>query len=380
IYYRAMQDLRAGLDPYAAGLERQAAAQAVGQHYFTYIYPPLTLLALRAFSRLPAWFAAFLYWTAYCTSVVAGLWAVTRCFRPQEKAVMRYLVPLAIFFPALMPGNNIIGGNIAYIFYGLLFAATILGWKRGIWWWFYLAVLVASSFKAPFLTMLAIPALAGERQWLKTATVGGAGLGLFAVQAWLWPIQFREYLTSVNLQFRLNPQFVFGQSIAGNLGRLLYRLGLPYTTLPPLVFLIYGSVLFAVLYRFSKLYHQRRISAESWIPVLLVGTILLNPRIADYDVVLIALPMALILVRSVAARTRSGIALAVSVLFLIVTDLFLDLPASVDAPRDMFVLLAIMGVGLQYLLVEARRTCPERLVVLPQVAAVSEPAVAETDT
>jgi len=146
------------------------------------------------------------------------------------------------------------------------------------------------------------------------------------------------------------------------------------------VFLIYGSVLFAVLYRFSKLYHQRRISAESWIPVLLVGTILLNPRIADYDVVLIALPMALILVRSVAARTRSGIALAVSVLFLIVTDLFLDLPASVDAPRDMFVLLAIMGVGLQYLLVEARRTCPERLVVLPQVAAVSEPAVAETDT
>jgi len=63
--------------------------------------------------------------------------------------------------------------------------------------------------------MLAIPALAGERQWLKTATVGGAGLGLFAVQAWLWPIQFREYLTSVNLQFRLNPQFVFGQASPG---------------------------------------------------------------------------------------------------------------------------------------------------------------------
>jgi len=111
IYYRAMQDLRAGLDPYAAGFRTSGGRASCRQHYFTYIYPPLTLLALRAFSRLPAWFAAFLYWTAYCTSVVAGLWAVTRCFRPQEKAVMRYLVPLAIFFPALMPGNNIIGGT-----------------------------------------------------------------------------------------------------------------------------------------------------------------------------------------------------------------------------------------------------------------------------
>ncbi|MGA9528719.1 MAG: glycosyltransferase family 87 protein [Terriglobales bacterium] len=379
IYYRAMQDVHAGLDPYAAGLQRQSAAQAAGQHYFTYIYPPLTLLALRAFNRLPLWLAAFFYWAAYCASIVAGLWAVTRCFRPQDKPVMKYFVPLAIFFPALMPGNNIIGGNIAYIFYGWLFAATILGWKRGTWLWFYLAVLLASSFKAPFLTMLAIPALAGTRQWLKTAAVGAAGLGLFAVQAWLWPTQFREYLTSVNLQFRLNPQFVFGQSIAGNLGRALYLRGLPYTTLPALIFFIYASVLFAVLFRFSRLYHQHRISPQSWIPVLLVATIVLNPRIADYDVLLIALPMALILVRSVAARSKSGMALAITILFLIVADLFLDLPASVDAPRDMLVLLAILGVGFQYLVAEARRGCQESLIVLPQVTAVSEPAAADKD-
>lgn len=371
IYYRAMRDVRAGLDPYAAGLARQSAVQAAGQHYFTYIYPPVTLVGLRAFNLLPVWIAAVLYWTAYCGSVMAGLWAVTQCFRPREKAVMRYFVPLTIFFPALMPGNNIIGGNIAYIFYGLLFATTILGWKRATWRWFYLVVLVASIFKAPFLTLLAIPVLLGLRQWIKAAAVGSAGLGLFTVQSWLWPIQFREYLTSVSLQLRLNPQFVFGQSIAGNLGRALYARGLPYTTLPALVFLIYGSVLFAVLFHFSKLYHQCRISAESWIPVLLIGTILLNPRIADYDVLPITLPMATVLVRSVSARSKAGIAVALSVLFLIVTDLFLDLPASVDAPRDMLVLLATMAIGLQYLAAEARRG--------GEAARISKPAVANLE-
>lgn len=174
IYYRAMQAVRAGLDPYATGLARQYAAHAAGQHAFTYVYPPLTLVALRAFNLPPIWLAAILYWVVYGAGYVSVVWAVTRYFRPEDRAVMRYAVPIAIFFPGLMPGDNIMSGNVACIFYGLLFAATIPGWKRGAWRWFYLAVLVASCFKAPFLTLLAIPALAGERQWLKATVLGVA--------------------------------------------------------------------------------------------------------------------------------------------------------------------------------------------------------------
>jgi hypothetical protein len=374
IYHRAMQAVRDGLDPYAAGLARQYAAHAAGKHAFTYVYPPLTLPVLRAFNFLPVWLAALLYWGAYCASYAGLLWAVTECFRPQEKAIMKYFVPLVIFFPSLMPDEVILSGNVAYIFYGLLFAATIVGWKRGSWRWFYVVVLVASCFKVPFLTLLAIPALAGERQWMKATGVGAAGLGIFAMQALLWPLQFREYLTSVSLQFDFNADF--GQSAAGNLGRGLYWHGLPYTAIPTLVFLIYGGMLFLVLCHFSKLYHQHRISAESWIPVLLVGVILLNPRIMEYDVHVVALPMVLILVRSVVARSKTGIAVTASVLILTLLDLFGVNFNYWDDVRNMFVLIAVMVIGLETLAIEARQTSSESSFVLSEVVALPQTVLA----
>jgi hypothetical protein len=141
IYHRAMEAVHVGLDPYATGLERQYAAHAAGKHAFTYVYPPLTLPVLRALNLFPVWLVALLYWAAYAASYAALLWAVTQFFRPQERAVMEYFVPLVIFFPSLMPDEVILSGNVAYIFYGLLFAATIAAWKRGSWRWFYLAVL-----------------------------------------------------------------------------------------------------------------------------------------------------------------------------------------------------------------------------------------------
>ena len=372
IYHRAMQAVHANLDPYAEGLARQYAAQAAGKHTFTYVYPPLTLPVLRAFNLLPMWLALALYSTIYAAGYGALIWAVTQCFLPQDQAVMKYLVPLMIFFPALMPDDIILSGNVAYILYGLLFSAAVLGWKRGAWLGFYLAVLVASCFKMPFLTLLAIPALAGERQWRRATAVAAAGLGLFALQSLLWPVQFHEYLVSVGLQFQFNHDF--GQSPAGNLGRALYWRGLPFTTAPTLLFLIYGGILFAALYHFSKLYHQRRISAESWIPVLLVGTILLNPRITQYDVHVVALPMVLILVRSVASRSKLGMAVATSVLFLILIDLFGVNFYSGDALRNMLVLIAVMALGLRSLALEARSTYPESLFILP-LEVPSEPMV-----
>lgn len=377
IYSRAMQAVRAGQDPYAAGLVRQTEAEATGHHTFTYVYPPLTLLALRAFSLLPLSMAAAFYWIIYGASFMAIVWAVAQCFQPEDSRVMQYVVPLIVFFPGLLADDVILSGNIAYIFYGLIFAAAVAGWRRGTWRWFYLAVLVASCFKLPFLTLLAIPPLAGERQWLKSTGVGAVGVALFAVQYWLWPLQFREYLESVRLQFQFNGDF--GLSPAGVFGRFLYEHRLPYSAPSTLVFLIYGSALLVALYSFSALYRERRISAEIWIPVLLIGTILLNPRIMQYDAHAIALPMALIVARSVAVRSRVGIAVAVSVLLLMVYGIVADLPASIDRVRSMFVLVAVMALGFHQLAVETRRTRVETLVILPKVSATSEPALVPVD-
>lgn len=363
IYHRAIEAVRAGLDPYAVGLTRQYAAQAAGKHAFTWVYPPLTVFVLRAVNLVPLWFAAILYWTAYCAGYVALVWAITQFFRPQDRSAMQYAVPLVIFFPGLMTDDTILSGNVAYIFYGLLFTATIRGLKRGDWRWFYLVTLLAACFKLPFLTLLTIPVLAGQRQWLRATGVGAAGVSIWAVQSWIWPVQFSEYLTSINLQFQFN--FDFGESPAGDLGRALYFHGLPYTTLPTLLFLLYGSVLFAMLFYFSSLYRRGRISTKSWIPVLLVGTILLNPRIMQYDLHAISLPMALIVVRSVASRSKAGIALAISALFLIVMDLMGFNSPYWDDIRNMLILLAVMALGFQCLASEAGEACEEDLVAVP---------------
>lgn len=377
IYYRAMQAVRAGKDPYAVGLARQIAAEASGHHTFTYVYPPLTLFALRTVNFFPVWMAAALYWTTYGACFIGIVWAAAQCFRPQDRGVMQYVLPVVVFFPGLMADDVILSGNIAYIFYGLIFAGAVVGWRRGVWRWFYLAVLLAACFKLPFLTLLAIPPLAGERQWLKATGVGAAGVSLFAVQYWLWPLQFCEYLECVRLQFQFNADF--GLSPAGILGHFLYSHRLPYSAPSTVAFLFYGAVVFATLLVFSTLYRERRISPDNWIPVLMVGAILLNPRIMPYDAHAIALPMALIVARSVAARSKAGIAVAISVLLLIMVGFVADIPASLDRLRSMFVLVAVMVLGVQQLAVEARRTRAQSLVILPEVSATSEPALVPVD-
>jgi branched-subunit amino acid ABC-type transport system permease component len=138
-------------------------------------------------------------------------------------------------------------------------------------------------------------------------------------------------------------------------------------------------MLFVVLCCFSRLYHQRRISGESWIPVLLAGITLLNPRIMQYDVHVVALPMVLILVRSVTSRSKIGLAVTACVLGLTLADLFGVNFYSGDDVRNMCVLIAVMAVGLDYLAAEARRTSPENSFVLSEVVALPQPAMASAE-
>ena len=243
--------------------------------------------------------------------------------------------------------QKILSGNIACIFYGLIFPAAFFGWKYGTWRWFYIAILFASGFKLPLLTLLAIPVLAGERPWLRAAAVAAAGIGFLALQSWLWPILFYEYLANVGLSS-------FGSSPAGIVGLMLHRLNLPWHTPSVVAYLISAPVVFAILLHFSRLYAARRISAVSWIPVLLVGTVLLNPRIMQYDLLAITIPMVLIVLHSVVSRSKAGIALAAAVVLLIVVDLEGLSPVRADDLRNMLVLVGVMACGLQYLSLESK--------------------------
>ena len=302
IYHAGMRSLRAGHDPYtdATNIQRLFHQQLLANPKllltqdppFSYVYSPITLPLLRRISKVPDWCSGSLYYLLYAVACLAQLWVTFRAVESTERPYFRYLAPITIFFPGFLADAAVMSGNIAYILYALVLLTAVLGWQRNNWRWFYLATLAASCVKAPLLSLVVIPILSARRQWFTAGLTSAAGLALFAVQPVVWPTLFRHYLEAVDLQFRFNRDF--GCSPAGLFSGELYDHGIPYSPAGMIFFLLYAVPLFAFLIHLSRLYLRGSFSLEQWMPVMLVGVILLNPRIMEYDSAPIALPLALI--------------------------------------------------------------------------------------
>jgi hypothetical protein len=300
VYWSAIKSAGRGGDPYAEGM---AAQQAF--HYqnhdpqapppMTYVYSPMTLPILAALGHIPAPLLATGYYIAIAGGFLLQLWSGWAMATPRERRILLYLLPLVAFFPGLLNEAVLLSGNIAYLLYGLILAAAVPGWRNNRWGWYCLAVLVASVCKAPLLSMLAFPFFLDKRQWLKVGVTGAIGTLLFACQSWLYPSLFADYLHAVNLQFVLNSDFGF--SPAGLLGEALQHAGLPYSPAANVCYLLFAIAIIAVLWRSQKCIHSSNEASAAWLPVLLVGTVLLNPRIKEYDVAPLTIPMFLIAFR-----------------------------------------------------------------------------------
>ena len=308
VYASAMRSLRLGHDPYAEAMAIQRLYQSQPVHLprtdppWSYVYSPLTLPLLRLIAIPPFALTAVLYWLLYAAAALAQLWAVLRAATLSEQRIFRYLAPISLFFPGLLANGILLGGNVAYILYAAVLLAAVLGWRRGTWLPFYLAVLAASCIKMPLLTLVAIPVFSARRQWVPAAATVAASLALFAAPALLWPSLFRHYLQAVELQFSINRDF--GCAPAGLFSGIVYDRGIPYV-LPTLVFFAaYALPLCALLFVLSRRYLRGDFPLQQWAPVLIVGVVLLNPRIQEYDAAPIALPLALICSRFLALHRR----------------------------------------------------------------------------
>jgi len=114
----------------------------------------------------------------------------------------------------------------------------------------------------------------------------------------VWPELFRHYLQAVELQFSYNRDFGF--SIAGLFSHDFA--GASYALASTVVYALYAVPVLGLLLFLARRYFAGALSLERWIPVMLVGVILLNPRIMIYDVAPITLPLAIILWRFMAQR------------------------------------------------------------------------------
>lgn len=312
IYRHAIQSVRAGHDPYADAIEEQEAvhrlAPGVPTPYgpFSYVYSPITLPLVKFFGWLPLLAAGGIYWLLYVAGVTAQSRFGLSLMTESERSVLRYFAPAAIFFPGFLGSDILLSGNVAFILYGAALLAVNHALRTGSWRWFYAVVLIASCFKAPLLTLLAIPVLCARYQWGPAIGTGAAGLGLFGVQRLLWPQLFGNYLKAVELQFSFNRDFGF--SPAGLFSGWLFDHHLRYSPGGMLFYLAYAVPLIAALLYLSRRYLRGEFGTQQWLPVMLIGVLLLNPRLMEYDAAPVALPMAIVCWRFFAGAKRSVVA------------------------------------------------------------------------
>ena len=304
VIQQAMHSLRNGHDPYLDGIDlqdaylRSPAALRGDPRPFVYVYSPITLLLLRPFASAPEALVRVSYWTLYILLILAQLLIARRLALPEEEYAADLLTPIPLFFPGLLLFDSVLGGNIAFILFGLILLACWRGWTRQRWLAFYAAVLLASCFKTPYLTLLAIPLLSGRRQWIPASVTAAAGIGLFAIQPYLWPVSFHNYLLAIDRIFSFNNDF--GSGPAGRLGASLAALHMSYV-LPSVLFYLATSLLvFFFLFRLSRHYHAGRLSREQWIPFMSLGVMLLNPRLIEYEIFPFTFFMAIIAYRLIA--------------------------------------------------------------------------------
>lgn len=322
IYARAIHSVRAGHDPYADGMAAQDAFhRELANHPdapppYTYVYSPMTLPLLRAIGTMPPLVSTTGYWLLYIACVLTQIWVEAQAAAENERLLMSLLAPAAAFFPGLLCNDTVLSGNVAFILYGLVLAAALLGWRKGRWLWFYLAMLAASCFKAPMLCLVAIPILSARKQWTLASLAAAAGVTLFAVQRLIWPSLFHNYLRAIGLQFSYN--FDYGCSPAGIFSYLTAKAGMPYLLAGTVFYLFYATLVLGTLFYLSRHYLKGDFSLEQWIPVLIAGDLLLNPRLIEYDMAPLALPLALIAWRfahriAVPVKATLGLALCFAI-------------------------------------------------------------------
>jgi hypothetical protein len=299
-YWKTSLIVHHHVDPYAQDLVAlrafhvRLAADPAEPAPFVYVYSPLTLSLLRVLAWFPSWLVGLFYGLAIAIGAMLELWAGYQMADQRERRWLALLLPAIVFFPGLVTDDVILSGNVAFVLYGVILAAATAGWKRGNWSWYYVAVLLASVFKAPFLALLAFPILIenDKRQWVASLTVACGGVLLFAAQMRFWPAMFREQLLSLRLVFDWLHDFGYGP--ASVLGRALWQRGVPSARATAILYLVSACWLAIVLLFLANRVRRWNIPRESWVPIALVGTVLLNPRIQKYDLAAITIPMLLI--------------------------------------------------------------------------------------
>jgi hypothetical protein len=306
VWNEAMHYLQKGMDPYAASIARQKAEAALGHRVFLYWFPPVSIEFLKLLNLLPALLRAAIFWIVYAVGFGLQLWAGARFALASERRMLRFVFPLALFFPAFVPSDTLLSGNLAIPMYGAVLAAAVRGWRKGRWRLFFAVVLATSLLKPPMLVWLAVPVLLGCAQLAPAVAAGLCGVGLFAIQKFLWPQRFAEFMASIRYALPLEINY----SVVAMFDRFLRSIGHPSDRAAAAFYIAVSLATFGTLMHFAQEVRRKNVAGQNFAAVVLLSTALFAPRLKEYDLLPLTIPMALIMLRGV----RNRVALIVLIL------------------------------------------------------------------
>lgn len=351
VYAHAIDEWLAGHNPYSVSNPR-----------LLFVYPPVFLYASGYLAKLLSGHVGwFLYVAVYLASSLALPFVLARFYLQQPWLSSGCAYVLVAMQPRYTGFQALMAGNITSVFYCVLLLAAIPGIRRNRWQCFYFVIGLVALVKVNFLIMLLIPWLLGRRQWINSALpvlcVGAA----YLVQKRMAPQLFEGFRHTLSQQIAGHDDYGYGvMRIAMQSGSVRNLAGGIILYLVQIGFVLALISLMFVLRR--KRQHDQPNSL--WIALVLLATILCNPRILQYDSVIGLLAGVVLLVS--ALRIRHVLLTAAVIFVPSVILVYLFRLGSSDL-YETFVLLICFGAGYWRLSSQAEGLNPIR-VNAPAVA------------
>ena len=287
--------------PYAQGINSYNSGQNPyplddAANILPFAYPPVFLWVAAPLARL---LTPEVGWRAYTVVNLACVVLVQLILSAMFlRRLGRRVLLLLLFVPISLFATTVFwSGNIHLVWYAAAMLAAFPGIRRNQWLPFYATALLASVNQPVFALMLLLPVFGGRGQYLYSAVTVVLTGAVYVAERALHPALYAAFQMSVKQHLQASHDF--GHGFFGICATLAAP-RLPFAV--PLAMglqLIFSAAIFLLLLYLKP---KERGDSPSWLGLIAIAIVLVNPRIMMYDAAIGIIPACYFLVAGIRFR------------------------------------------------------------------------------